>query len=109
MVALYTEVINLALTRYKIGIGMHVGPAMIDPKSPQRQIITQFRNLLKGTTRCVEMDTCYVPSFSNDWAFLYVIPYGDSFRPSISDVGRQCKYWEDEDDDFFIRKDLMLA
>ena len=110
LVELYTEVINLALTRYKFGIGIHVGPAMIDPKSPQRQIITQFKKLLKGTTRCVEMDTCYVPSFSNDWAYLYVVPTSYSMRASTTNVCRKCKYWDGDGlDDFVVSKDLMLA
>jgi spermidine synthase len=110
LIELYTEVIKLALTRYKIGISIHVGPAMIDPESPQRQIITQFKKLLRSTTRCVEMDTCYVPSCSNDWAFLYVVPTSYSMRASTTNVCRKCKYWEGDGlDDFVVPKDLMLA
>lgn len=112
MCMLYTDVITLAKTRFSHGIAMHVGPAMIDPKSPQRQIITQFKNLLKESllSHHVEMGTCYVPSFSNDWAFLYVIPYTYDKRASSRDVSCKCKYWRvDEDTDFIVPKDLMLA
>jgi spermidine synthase len=111
MVELYTKVINLAVDRYKIGISMHVGPAMIDPESPQRQIITQFKKLLQGTNRRVEMGTCYVPSFSNDWAFLYVVPVMiTDYRPNSSEVSDKCKYWHFEaDNDYYVAKDLMLS
>lgn len=110
MVALYTEVINLAKERYKIGISMHVGPAIIDPESPQRQIITQFKKQLQGKCNRVEMGTCYVPSFSNDWAFLYVVPLSDDICDSSHDVSLKCKYWSFCDDtDFLVAKDLMLA
>lgn len=111
MVELYTKVINLAVDRYKIGISIHVGPAMIDPKSPQRQIITQFKKLLQGTNRRVEMGTCYVPSFSNDWAFLYLLPIMiTDYRSNSSDVSADCKYWDFEaDTEFDVAKDLVLS
>jgi len=111
MVELYTKVINLAIERYKIGISMHVGPAMIDPESPQRQIITQFKKLLQEKNNHVKMGTCYVPSFSNDWAFLYSIPrMVTDYRPNSSEVSAKCKYWDFEaDNEFDIPKDLMLS
>ena len=112
MQMLYSDVIELARTRFKIGIGMHVGPAMIDPKSPQRQIITQFKKLLeeKLVSHYVEMGTCYVPSFSNDWAFLYVVSALFKTRASTRDVYDKCKYWNDINyHGFFGPKDLMLA
>lgn len=112
MIALYTEVINLARSRFKFGIGMHVGPAMIDPKSPQRQIIAKFKKLLQENLvyHYIEMGTCYVPSFSNDWAFLYVVPGNSSIRASTSDVCKQCKYWDNITyHGFSGPKDLMLA
>ncbi len=113
MVELYTEVITLAKTRFKIGISMHVGPAMIDPKSPQRQIITQFKNLLKENdldTHYVQMGTCYVPSFSNDWAFLTILPTHVEVRGTTHYVCNKCKYWEEDgENDFTGPKDLMLA
>jgi predicted membrane-bound spermidine synthase len=113
MIALYTEVIRLAKTRFKIGISMHVGPATIDPESPQRQIITHhFKKLLKEDLIIyhVKMGTCYVPSFSNDWAFLYVLPNLEKIRDSSDEVYSKCKYWEENgNNDFVVPRDLMLA
>lgn len=112
MVALYTDVIKLAKTRFSHGIAMHVGPAIINPESPQRQIIAQFKTLLTenvGDNR-IEMGTCYVPTFSNDWAFLYVLPSITLDRDSSESVSNNCKYWDYyKDNDFVVPKDLMLT
>lgn len=110
MIALYEDVIRLALTRYSEGISMHVGPAIIDPKSPQRQIIAQFKKLLSeglNPYHTVKMGTCYVPSFSNDWAFLYIIPISLGRHMNSMAIETYCKYWSFVDNnDFICPKDL---
>jgi spermidine synthase len=112
MVSLYYDVIKLAKTRFSHGIAMHVGPAIINTESPQRKFITEMKALLNENVgfHRVEMGTCHVPSFSNDWAFLYVVPTSYSMRASTTSVCRKCKYWEGDGlDDFVVPKDLMLA
>jgi predicted membrane-bound spermidine synthase len=112
MVSLYYDVIKLAKTRFSHGIAMHVGPAIINPESPQRKIITELKALLNENVgfHRVEMGTCHVPSFSNDWAFLYLFPTAIKEHDSSSDVSCACKYWHYyKDNDFNVPKDLMLA
>lgn len=81
------------------GIGMHVGPASLDPNHPNWNMIAECRDTLRSafTSRkpITTFQTCYVPSFSNEWAFLHMFlcapQVGDtSLR---FDVAVHSRYW----------------
>lgn len=102
MVKLYTEVIQLMRERmpwfHSTGFAMHVGPAIINPESPQRRIIKEFQTLLTNTVGAHNcwMETCYVPSFSNEWAFLYG---SRKFNNEVNEVmgiqvHEKCRFWK---------------
>ena len=80
------------------GLAMHVGPAIINPESYQRRIIEEIQDLLsiKVSTYNFWMEACYVPSFSNEWAFLYGVKKFD--EEEDKDLGIQvhekCRFWK---------------
>ena len=101
MIKLYNDTIELMRAHIpwfdSVGFAMHVGPAIINPESPQRQIIKEFQTLLKNTIATnLWVETCYVPSFSNEWAFLYG---ARNFNGGINSnlalhVFETCKFWQ---------------
>lgn len=115
MVKLYIDTIELIHARmpwfYATGFSIHVGPAIINPESPQRQIIKEFQTLLRNTVGAHNcwMETCYVPSFSNEWAFLYgARKFHDVADGSLIDQVREtCKFWNGTRRP--LDRDLMLA
>jgi spermidine synthase len=76
------------------GLGMHVGPAIIDTRYPGWETIKQCSDMLTqiftGFGPDVQFRTCYVPSFSNEWGFLHMtLQNGSTPNTSIRPV---CKY-----------------
>jgi spermidine synthase len=84
-------------------LGMHVGPALFDQTHIQWDRIRLFRNTLLSTFEnrnpTVEYSSCYVPSFSNEWAFLHLILNSKNLKnhPTVAfyieQVEMNCKYW----------------
>lgn len=58
-------------------ISLHVGPAFLNPSHPHWGFVRECANLLKivysGQNARVTFGSVYVPSFSNEWAFLYMV------------------------------------
>ena len=100
MVTLYSELIMTLkwLLKDNGGVGMHVGPALLNPNHKNWGMIANFRDMLlhtfNGQNPSVKFNTCYVPSFSNEWAFLHMgigqYPYDNLL---CNDVAKLCRYW----------------
>jgi predicted membrane-bound spermidine synthase len=100
---LYTECILLVknVLRDPGGISIHVGPALLNPNHENWDMISNFRDLLLHTfdrrSPSVALNTCYVPSFSNEWAFLNMVTNPDFLEADLSDeyhhVADKCRYW----------------
>jgi spermidine synthase len=105
MVSLYERAIRLlpnVIHPYS-AVSMHIGPAIIGKRDDT------FKNILidtfKNSSRIVINEgTCYVPSFSNEWAFLYLVQ--TQYIRCAKKVELQCKYWRDSNDGGTVPADI---
>lgn len=81
-------------------ISMHVGPAILDENHPNWHTIALCNKTLLSTfadrNPKIYFDSCYVPSFSNEWAFLQMVQ-SDRIIPrnaSANIVESNCRYWD---------------
>jgi predicted membrane-bound spermidine synthase len=97
MLDLYIGVIEASRTVLNPGgsIGMHVGPALLNSNPENWKAIKSCKDTLThvytGRYPEINFSTCYVPSFSNEWAFLHMTCRKDL----IANVDRHpvCRYW----------------
>ena len=84
-------------------VGIHVGPALLDPSNPSWEMIANFRDMLlhtfNGQHPTVKLNTCYVPSFSNEWAFLHMHLGNYTVNPEAHSVAELCRYWSPKCDE----------
>ena len=81
---------------------MHVGPALLNPNHENWEMIANFRDLFlhifTGRNPTVKLNTCYVPSFSNEWAFMNMLVNPDFVEQQAwngyMDVQGLCRYWK---------------
>jgi spermidine synthase len=107
-VDLYVETIKKCKTvLHPDGVlSMHVGPALLDQTHIQWERIRLFRKTLLSTFEnrnpTIGYSSCYVPSFSNEWAFLYLFLNNKNQKnhPTVAfyieQVKLGCKYWTNE-------------
>lgn len=97
MVDLYSNTIRLSKNVLKPNgvLGMHVGPALLNPNHKHWETIASFRDLLLHTFhgKDVKFNTCYVPSFSNEWAFLHMDHRIPIYQSNPINVIQLCRYW----------------
>jgi spermidine synthase len=88
-------------------LGMHVGPVLLNEKHPTWETIGIFNNTLMRTFENLNpniyFNTCYVPSFSNEWGFLHMVLNEKIFKNivtdvAITDVEYRCKFWKSGSD-----------
>jgi spermidine synthase len=98
MVNLYIECIRRikrVLTTHVNAVGIHIGPVHPNPAFENWNTIHTLKTVLldqfKGERRKVEFGSVYVPSFGNEWGFMYV-------------KGQYCRYKEDEAYAAYIEK-----
>ena len=91
-------------------LGMHVGPALLDENHQNWKTIASCKNTLMSTFEdlnpTVYFSSCYVPSFSNEWAFLHMILNEKTFKNivtdvAIADVEYRCKFWNKPEQDLY--------
>lgn len=84
-------------------IRMHVGPAILDKKHPNWQTIALCNKTLLSTfadrNPNIYFDSCYVPSFSNEWGFLQMVQserviHSMVKNTSASIVESHCSFWD---------------
>jgi spermidine synthase len=82
------------LLKPKAALGMHVGPVSLNPVHPNWKTIGNCKDMLLHTfAGRLEFGSVYVPSFSNEWGFLWLWTdpqpcYGTEY------IETYCKYWK---------------
>ena len=102
MITVYEKILKgcSRILNYGGGIGMHVGPALLNEYNLQWHTITKFKDMLLHSFNSrkpdISFSTCYVPSFSNEWAFLHlsVDKYIEGNEQVYTrQVTKLCKFW----------------
>jgi spermidine synthase len=103
MVDLYVQCIQKVkrvLTTHINGVGVHIGPVHPNPAFENWKTIHKLKTVLldqfKGERRKVEFGSVYVPSFGNEWGFLYVKHRYCNFKDDevyAAHVEKSCRYW----------------
>lgn len=117
-VELYQHVIRICkhIMHPKGVLGMHVGPALLDKSHPNWKTIEVCNNTLMSTFEDLNpniyFNSCYVPSFSNEWGFLHMVLNEKTFKNivtdvAIADVEYKCKFWKSGSDK--IDRDLCTV
>lgn len=83
-------------------VGMHVGPALLNARNPHWDFIRSCSDRLvagcTGRHAVSQFGTVYVPSFSNEWALLWMTlgSYSREDYTTTMRVARDCRYWHPE-------------
>jgi spermidine synthase len=85
-------------------LGLHVGPALLDPAHRQWDFIRTSKQTLtnefSGLHPTVKFGSIYVPTFSNEWGFLWMRlgRYSRSAIDVTASVERECLLWASDAD-----------
>jgi spermidine synthase len=96
MIELYSTVIRYTkkVLAPHGAIRMHVGPASLNPSHPNWKTIGMLKDILLHTfSGYVDFGSVYVPSFSNEWAFLQMNRQVKNLFGDPKYVENQCKLW----------------
>ena len=82
-------------------LGLHVGPALLDPTHRQWEFIQTSKQTLtnefSGLYPSIKFGSVYVPTFSNEWGFLWMRlgRYPTQSPNTMREVEQECRFWRE--------------